>query len=83
MLTLALIELYWEEHHGRSECTSKYIDGNYMVVYTINLDEFYDKRFLLYKDVAIESQNETLTKIDENKVEHIIRDFKNFERTWI
>ena len=77
---LALTELYWDYHHGKTVCTSKNIEGQHMVVYDIELNEFYGKEYLLYKEIVANSQKDSIEVWDEkyfSDIKHPIRNFKN------
>lgn len=74
---LGLVELYWDYHHGRTNCTSKNIDGQFMIIYNIELYEFYNKSYKTYKEIAMNSQLDSLNSwkntYSRDDVEHIIR----------
>ena len=81
-LQLAYVELYWDYHHGRTSCTSKNIDGQYMIIYTIEQGEFYNKFYVAYKDIALDSQKESLNSWNEKFVCDINHKIRNFEKIY-
>tara|TARA_B100000401_G_C52746506_1_gene691049 strand:+ start:745 stop:1080 length:336 start_codon:yes stop_codon:yes gene_type:complete len=49
MYQIALIELYNEKCHGKTKCSSDNLESNFIVVYTIELEEFYNNEYIVYQ----------------------------------
>tara|TARA_X000000950_G_scaffold171960_1_gene209482 strand:- start:103 stop:423 length:321 start_codon:yes stop_codon:yes gene_type:complete len=68
MYELALVELYNEKHHGETECSSINIKSNYMIVYSISLEEFFNNEYIVYKQLSYNSKKSfnDVNKLFEN-----------------
>ena len=52
MYNLALVEQYNDKYHGRTKCSSNDIENNYMIVYIITPEEFYNDEYIVYKKLS-------------------------------
>ena len=77
-MILGICEIYTPVIHGHNEYSSKNILGNYIVVDTLELEEFYSNEYLrmLYGLRKVWSSLNTLS-VSTNPYDHpLIRDFK-------
>tara|TARA_E500000178_G_scaffold356405_1_gene434032 strand:- start:2488 stop:2814 length:327 start_codon:yes stop_codon:yes gene_type:complete len=68
MYNLALIERYNDKYHGRTKCSSNYIENSNLIVYVITPEEFYNDEYIVYKELADNNKimNNDVNKIFEN-----------------
>ena len=66
MYNLALVERYNEKYHGITKCSSNDIKNNYIIVYTITPEEFYNDEYIIYKKFA--ENNKKIINNDVNKI---------------
>lgn len=69
MYNIALVEPYNEEYHGKTKCSSNNIKNNYMIVYIISPEEFYNNEYIIYKEIIDDNKNSI-----NNDVTKIIKD---------
>jgi len=55
MYNIALITPYNEKEHGRTQCTSKGIENYNMIVYVLELEDFYNNSYknLINKNISL------------------------------
>ena len=81
-LKLGYVQPYWDYHHGRTICTSKNIDGNYMIIYTLELDEFNNQDLKTYKDIAMASQIDSIRTWKQTYNSNINNTIRNIEEIY-
>lgn len=76
MYNLALVERYNDKYHGITKCSSNDIKNNYIIVYTITPEEFYNDEYIIYKQLADNNKksiNNDVNKTFENTSLEIVK----------